>query len=398
LQKYYYYGSIFNMVSPSAVELSPGQINIDQYLPAALNDVALKCQAESSLQSFAAGHGQLPLKFRIEEFCFKRPEQVCTIDSPNKYLAWAAKDRGITYNVLHSLMPEDLPVVLRSHPADLHSLSPTLQLTSSEQLSDFRENADGSDINQKFLDNIDSNITVIQLLKNPYLQRGLFLCRPTFVYDEPLRKELQSTESGDFQVEERIHLDVPLPAELAGIRILNLAEFAREKKQQVGTFFAYEVDTGDLVSRRGMPLEARWHLDGEFARLGRAIVGRTVDLESGTTYLYDSSDSTRISPLSAFLNGGDISLLRGILAWQLPRIASFENEVREQEWIPQGLTNTHQFVVLPPQDMIRPAINTQYFDFHPHASSEELEQLATEHGQSFSSMSVDDKMRMFFRK
>jgi hypothetical protein len=49
--------------------------------------------------------------------------------------------------------------------------------------------------------------------------------------------------------------------------------------------------------------------------------------------------------------------------------AGFRSDHRSgsaRAWIPHGYSNTHQFVIVLPQDLDAPAINTQYFDENDH--------------------------------
>jgi len=126
-------------------------------------------------------------------------------------------------------------------------------------------------------------------------------------------------------------------------------------------------------------------------------MGRTIDLATGITTLhYDSGPSKHNSLDSVFLSGPDLEFIQEVLSWQLPRIFAFEEEIRRQEWIPQGLSNTHQFVIFPPQELGKNRIDTQYFDFRPHPTLEEMEKLAKEKKKNLGSMTTEDKLTFFF--
>lgn len=167
------------------------------------------------------------------------------------------------------------------------------------------------------------------------------------------------------------------------------------KKQRVGAYFAFNPDTLNLEPRDGFSVEAKWLLEGEFKRMGRNIIGRTLDIEDGITVLHDYGNKPKhVSADSLHLSMADLDFLGRVLAWQMPRIFAFEQEINDQKWIPQGLTNTHQFVIVPPQHLDTPQINTQYFDFHPHWSLEEMDRLTK--GVKFSSLPTDEKITKFY--
>lgn len=108
--------------------------------------------------------------------------------------------------------------------------------------------------------------------------------------------------------------------------------------------------------------------------LNICLSGSSVDLQkSGETTIHYDDGSARQNPYDPlFLTEADLSFLQTVLSWQLPRIIQFEDEIRKQSWIPQGYSNTHQFVVFPPEQLRGQEINTQYFDFRPYASRSEL--------------------------
>ncbi len=373
-----------------------GNIQIEDYLPDAFVDSEIVDRAQNSIDQFAVRHGKLPLKFEIEQFCFQRPEQICTVDSPRKYLAWDSNDTSTTDAVLNSLQPKDFPLVLRSHPIEYGTATPVIQLSSQEDVEDYLGSDEQYAIHQEFFQKIDREATVVQLLKNPYLQKGLFLCRPTFIYDEKLRQEVQTYQASDPQyVKGKWFAPGDMTPEFAGIRVLALADFAREKKDHMGAFFAMKPETGCLEARDGFPVEAKFHLEGEFKRKGRIVLGRTLDMNIGSTTLHYKDGERRISPDSSFIAPSDLAFLSKVLNWQLPRIAAFEKEIRAQEWIPQGLSNTHQFVVLPQQELDKPQINTQYFDCRPHADFAEMERLSSSN-QAYSSMPTEQKILKFY--
>lgn len=217
----------------SESHLPIGEISIDHHLPEVFLDSEVRAYAANSLDAFAVINGSLPLKLQIEEFCFQRPNQICTVDSPNKYLAWAAVDSDITYSVFNLLKKDDFPLVLRSHPLEFGTESPVLQVQNFKQVAEFLDDDShsNSDIKTQFFGRLDTQKTVVQLLKNPYLQKGLLLCRPTFAYDSSLRSELQLySPSGPQDITKDWLTFDDAPLALAGLRILPLAEFAREKK------------------------------------------------------------------------------------------------------------------------------------------------------------------------
>lgn len=386
------YNNLVSQTSIGESTLPLGDVRIDQFLPPVFTDEAVRVQAEESLGAFSAKHGELPIKLRIEQFCFNGPEQVCTVDSPNKYLAWAAGNQALSRSIVNSLKAPDLPVVFRSHPLEFGIQSPTMQVTTMDQLE---QDGQASILENQFFDRIDNNRTVLQLLKNPYHQSGLFLCRPTFVYDESLRDELQTFQDRDPQSRYVLEAPAGTPPELAGIRVHSLVDFAREKKERLGTWFAHNPEAGTFEARAGAPLAAQWQLDGEFDLDNRYILGRTVELASGETALHRSDGKQINSPNSIIISPYDVAFLRGVLGWQLPRIVDFERKIQEQDWIPQGLTNTHQFVILPPQELHAPQINTQYFDFHPHASVSEMDTL-TGRDDGFAQLSTAEKLARFY--
>jgi len=380
------------MSVPTSPELPIGDLRIDDHLPGAFTDEQIRHETAVSRDMFVAANGSLPIKLRIEDFCFQRADQLCTMDSPRKYLAWAASDDVLTNDILGSLTAEELPVVLRSHPLEFGMVSPTVQVTSLEQLV-----GQDSDL-ARFMGGLDRPRTIVELLKNPMAQAGLLLCRPTFIYDEAMRQRVQLARDEGPQVAARLHVGKGLPSSFAGIRVLALTDFAREKKQRSGTWFAYDHETGDLVAQIGMPLEAKWQMEGEFsARAGGILVGRTLNQRNGQTTLhYASPERASVTPNSTFISQADVQLLGGVLAWQLPRLVAFENEIREQDWIPQGLSSTHQFIVVPPESIDGSQINTQYYDFHPHQSEDELRQLAADQGRDFDALSPEELLRMFY--
>jgi hypothetical protein len=382
-------------------EIPLGEIKIETHLPEVFIDESLKGLSQASLEGFKAEHGgNLPLKFRVEEFCFQRSEQVCTADTDRKYIAWAAGDKKVEQEIFGALADTDIPLVLRSHSVSYGLTSPVLQMVSPELIGQHRDFLNGtkdtSKVEDEFFKRLDRDNTVVQLIKNAYPQKGLFLVRPTFIYDEALRSEIRSYQDKGSQYVSGDVMDIPgMPREFAGLRVVPLDEFAREKKDRLGAMFTFNHETGKLSAQGGFPHEAKWQLEGAWKDKERGLpTGRTLDLETSTTELHHSGDLTRQSVDSAFVNPQDIQFLEKVLAWQMPRIAKFEDEIRRQDWIPQGLTNTHQFIIFPPQEIGRPEINTQYFDFRTHESREEMDQLTS--GGDFEQLSAEEKILRFF--
>lgn len=384
-------------------ELNIGKIRIEQYLPDAFKDEELRTRAQSSLDVFQRTHGDLPLKFRIEQFCFNRSEQICTVDSARKYIAWAGGDRHIAKEIFGALRPKDLPLVLRSHPFIFGGQSPVFQMTVPSELEDLQRRIESDEhasvVWEQFFEAIPLPDTVIQLFKNPYAQKGLFLCRPTFVYDRTLRKELRSYRDPSPQYVRGRALPFDGPDELVALRIIPLVDFAREKKRRTGGVFVYNPSTKTLDARGGFPHAAKDFIEGEFSGRGaRTPAGRTIDYEGkGESTLHFDQGPAKINPHDAqFLTEADIVFAGKVLSWQLPRINSFEDEIRGQAWIPQGLSNTHQFVIFPPEQLDVQKIDTQYYDFRPHAFLDELIELARAQGRDFRGMSIEDKIVTFF--
>jgi hypothetical protein len=378
-----------------------GDIKLEDHLPEAFKDVEVREATGASLKKFKAEHqGELPLKFRIEDFCFNRPEQVCTADTARKYIAWAGDDTETTRKVFEHLADIDTPVVLRSHPMAYGSASPVLQVTKPENITQHRRFLAGSEpssvIQQGFFEKIDAGNTVVQLIKNAYPQRGLFLVRPTFIYDEGLREELRDYKDPSTQyLSGGVMRTEGMPAEFVGLRVLSLDEFAREKKDRLGGMFVFNPKTGMLEARAGFPYAAKEFIEGESMGKERgSLLGRTLDLSDSSTKLHHEGIARINKYDSRFLSQPDVAFLQKVLAWQMPRIAKFEDEIRQQEWIPQGLSTTHQFVVFPPQELGKDEINTQYFDFRAHESRAEMDELLKD--RSFASLPTREKIEKFF--
>src|SRR3989344_2070076 len=220
-----------------------GSIRIEDHLPAVFQDAEVRRKSEGSLSEFQSRHnGELPLKFRIEEFCFKRDDQICTVDSANKYIAWDGKNLDLARDIFLSIKPTELPLVLRSHPVEFSAESPTVEIKSPDDLESLQRHLGNQDhpstVWEQFFAKLDLDNTVIQLIKNPYLQSGLFLCRATFIYDSELRSKIEryTARSPQYLHGEYFSLG-NTPETFACFRILPLGESTREKKGRLGSVF-----------------------------------------------------------------------------------------------------------------------------------------------------------------
>jgi hypothetical protein len=400
-----------------SAEFDIGDIHVADRLPEVFRDPNIRNRANSSLDAFCGRHnGELPLKYRMAEFAFDRPEQICTADSPEKLFAWDGKYVQLTADILGSLKATDPSVVLRSHPVDDAMKTPTHQIDSKAEIEDFQEHLRNpehpSAIWDQFFAKIDPDNTVVQMLPNIYAQRGLILCRPFFIYDYDLHQEIAGFATDEWQKyyqdatawkkyqAEMLKVPGEVPTSFSGIRLIPLDKFTREKKETLGAVAIYNPSTQTLEIKSDFPDI----LDPVPDPIFPITKGRTVDYdnENNTKILYGhrSVDPDIIhgsygqEPLSLF--EGDLEYLIPTLEWQLPRIFSFEKEIRGKNWIPQGATDTHQFVTFPPSRIGDNHVNTQYFDFRPHSSQEEMAQLAAKQDRDFDRMSTEDKIKMFF--
>lgn len=389
------------MKEVSHFEVEPGSIKIEDKLPEVFKDTEIRSATDESLERYRAENdGKLPLKFEIEEFCFKREDQICTADSERKYIAWAGKDQETAFKVFDGLKDGDTPLVLRSHAQDYGITTPAFQITTTgqveEHLNFLRGNQSSSKLQKEFFGKIKPEKTVVQLLKNAYLQRGNLLIRPTFVYDPGLKKELLAYQDPAPQSLSGRAIDLPtMPEAFVGMRVVAIEEFAREKKDRMGVMFIYNPKTRALEARGGLPYAEKEFLEGgAFEEKRGELVGRTLDLSDSSTKIHHEN-LTRVNTdhLRRFISRADIEFLQKILAWQMPRIAKFEVEIREQDWIPQGFTTTHQFMVFPPQKIPNREINTQYFDFRAHESRKEMDDLV---GAPFEELPTEEKIMRFF--
>lgn len=403
-----------------------GDIRTIDRIPEVFKDESIRGRTAASLDRFKGSHGgKFPQKFQIAQFIFDRDEQICTADSRNKYLAWSASDLELAADILSQINPEERSVVLRSNMMDVPDDNPVLQITKREDIDDFvayvnalKGNADKlpkSKIWDEFFEKVKEtnkahtgkdtlDDTVVQILTNITDQKGLFLVRPTFIYDTTLRDEIKDFEVGYDQKGPDFNFRIDnAPEAFVGFRILPIGEFAREKKTNLGYMFVYNPQTHQFEIRSGFPNKTSNH-DARPNPIPREELGRSVDFDNNnqTTFNYRMGDAeyslTDISGLEALsLDKVDLDFLQHVLEWQLPRIFRFESEIRQQEWIDQGESTTHQLVIFPPQHLGDRRINTQYFDFHPYASHEQLEEKAQDwHKKQFDDLSTEEKVITFF--
>lgn len=384
-------------------ELVIGPIQIENQLPEAFRNDELRTAAAASLDGFKARHeGVLPLKYRIEDFIFQRDEQVCTADSKRKYIGWDGSDMQFAARLLAGLSAGDLPVVLRSHPMEYGTQTPVIHIEDMKTVEDFlahmQDGATPSRIWNDYYGKIDKENTVSQLIKNPFSEKGLLLCRPTFIHDQQLREELLEYRADDRQYfEGDFFKPEGAPDSFVGMRIIPLERAAREKKNRVGSLFVVDPNTGMLVARDGFPHAAKDFINDEYGKHGdRQVIGRTLDRTTGTTLLHYNRGPARMTVDDIFVNFGDGPFLKRVLEQQLPKIFNLEEEIRQQDWLPKGISETHQFIIFPPEQLGDKTVNTLYYDFRPHESVDELAALSAKLGKDYAEMTTEEKLVTFF--
>lgn len=354
-------------------QLPFGEIKLEDYLPDFFLDRTLKAASDASIESFTKAHGALPLKYQIERFCFERDDQIATIDSRDKVFAWASGDTKLTNDIFARVSKKDLPLVLRSHPLQDVMASPVHHIHDFKEVEQFLAEQSGA-IQQNFFEKLDVKSTVVQLIKNPYHQDGLFLVRPTFIADPALRTDLANRLLAKSRGPQWNNASFcALPGDTANLfcmRIMVIDKTAREKKDRTSALFLFDPESNAFTPIDGFPWEIK--AMGMYGDEGHDITdwaGREHSINTKGTKII-TPQGTKTSPDHSFLNPGDLGFLDGVLTWQLPRVVGFQKEISAQPWIPNKDATVHQFVVVPPQDSNRPEINTAYFDFRPHASSD----------------------------
>lgn len=386
-----------NMDQMSERPVEFGDIKAIDRIPAVFKDEEVRARTKASIGEFKDAHnGKLPTKFQLSEFIFDRDEQICTADTRNKYLAWSANDLELAAHILFQINPEERSVVLRSNMMEVADDNPTLQITKRKDIDDFVAYVAAKKSNVETLpqsriwdeyfakvkkmnaehtgrDTLDD--TVAQLLTNITEQKGLFLIRPTFIYDEELRREMRGFEADDNRGAPQTDFTMEdVPEAFLGFRVLPIGEFSREKKKNLGYVFVYDSQTKKFEIRSGFPDVVSARLtDVQKNPFPGEPVGRTINFDNNnqTTFHYQSGEQVNAVPDtygfdSLSLNKADLAYLQHVLQWQLPRIFTFEDEIRRQQWLEQGLSTTHQFVIFPPEIPGDQRINTQMFDFHTY--------------------------------
>jgi hypothetical protein len=383
-----------------------GNIHVESELPKIFFDKEIRKSAHDSLESFENDHGrELPQKYLIAKHIFDRPkdEQVCTADARDKLLAWRANDLALTKSVLSKIDDDELSVVLRSNLLGIEDDTPTLQIrkTDLDEFKHYQDDPTNTRIWREFFEKIKAmsggtlDHSIVQVLKNIREQKGLFLVRPSFIYNPDLRTKALGFHDEVLQagLAEPLKLD-GMPESFVGFRIIPLADFAREKKKELGLVFVRNPETNVSEPRGGY---TETYLDAAGSDLPIEPFGRSIDYadDSKTTQYYQrGQEQYEVThdnkyAVEAF-NEADLRYLWHVLKWQLPRIVEFEKDIEHQPWLPHLESVVHQFVVFPPEHFGDKRINTQYFDYHPYTDLDQYKEKAKNWGLDFDNLSAKD--------